>query len=126
MIEMTGILFIHYEQGCSPFLAFQNEKYIKYNQPKGYCKKCGLYFTNSENDEKYSGTEKYCNEGDHEEVIGDEWSYAGLHALTPGYHLIVYSNNEILYNNILTNDFENEMNKEWFYKNYKAQMDVCE
>jgi hypothetical protein len=112
--ELRGILFFHSETGTEGgYWAFQDEKYIQHDVPRGYCKKCGLWLRkqtgtvrverviplNEENIESVMKTCKLveppiCSEGEHEEEIGDQWSYEGMHVLKDGDYLTIYDKND--------------------------------
>lgn len=108
--EMRGICHAFFETGTEgTYWAFQDERHIKRNVVKSYCKKCGKYL-----DEQPAGavlkvlkvlplTEELleggaelqeCAEGEHVRDVGDEWSYEGLHILRTGDHLTIYEKDD--------------------------------
>jgi len=79
---LDGVLTFFSETGTEGGLwAFQDSQHMQKNVPKGYCKKCGIYLRDSQ---------PACLDGDHEELIGDAWSYDGLHILKNGDELTIY------------------------------------
>ena len=102
--ELTGFCYFHSETGTEGgFWAFQDEKFIKHNVPRGYCKKCGKWLKSDPNatiqpvriqplKEVLEGTERpFCKDGEHVEEISDEWSYEGMHILKTGDYLTIFS-----------------------------------
>jgi hypothetical protein len=107
---LEGVLFLHSETGTEGgYWAFQDSRYIQENVPRGYCKNCGIYIKeqsgplkvqrvtvlDEEMMREYERTGKIkekldCANGEHEEEIGDSWSYEGLHILQDGDHLTIY------------------------------------
>ncbi|MDP3640512.1 MAG: hypothetical protein Q8R53_04930 [Nanoarchaeota archaeon] len=107
---LEGVLSLHSETGTEGgYWAFQDSCHIQKNVPKGYCKNCGIYMKEQSgplkvtrvtvlDDEvmrEYGLTGKIkekpdCANGEHEEEIGESWSYEGLHLLQDGDHLTIY------------------------------------
>lgn len=104
---LEGICNFYFETGTEGgYWAFQDERYIQKNVPRGYCKNCGLYLREQEGalrveriypvDEAFlrSGelTERPdCPNNKHEEEFGDVWDYDGLHILADGDQLTIYN-----------------------------------
>jgi hypothetical protein len=107
---LNGVLFIYSETGTEGgYWAFQDSRYIQKDVPRDYCKKCGAYMKEQIgpiqiksvtvlDEEIMRGFDKTgkirerpsCADGDHEEDIGDSWSYEGLHILQDGDRLTIY------------------------------------
>ena len=104
---LGGVCTFHSETGTEGgYWAFQDEKFIKRDAPRGYCKKCGLWMrpqngviqatrvhtVSLDADGQIKADERpICADGDHEEYVGDEWSYKGLHILKNGDRLTIFS-----------------------------------
>ena len=103
--EYNGVIFLFSETGTEGgYWSFQDENYISHNEPRGFCKKCGLYLKNingsyktkEQLDDIISLLEKeqfslICDSDKHEEDIGDVWDYKGLYFLKNGDQLVIYS-----------------------------------
>ena len=107
---LEGILHLHSETGTEGgYWAFQDSRYIQKDVPRGYCNKCGTYMKEQSGslqvksvailDEEimreFENTGKIkkkpsCANGEHEEDVGDSWSYEGLHILQNGDRLTIY------------------------------------
>ncbi len=105
---IRGVLSFHSETGTEGgYWAFQDERFIQKNVPRGYCKKCGKWLRDQKGalmvlsvDEisvdEATGEFKAprrpeCIPDAHEEAIGDAWSYEGLYPLKDGDHLKIFS-----------------------------------
>jgi hypothetical protein len=93
---LSGVVFFWLEQGSEGrgCWSFQDERFIKKNVPSGWCRKCGKPMrsrSNRKNPEQLSlpGI-LYCLPDEHEERIGDAWSYEGSWTLENGDALTVY------------------------------------
>lgn len=100
VVVYEGVLHFHSETGTEGgHWAFQDANFITKNVPKGYCKKCGLYLKERDGTLRTEaqllsiskGQANYCAFGEHEEEIGDAWSYKGHHILKDGDYLNIYS-----------------------------------
>ena len=144
--KMKGVLDFHTETGTEGgYWAFQDERFIKQNQPFGYCDKCGIYFKYAEDHpEDLSEKQKSCI---HEEYVGEMWDYKGLHILRDGDHLKIFSKDkpeEIVWEGIIRlyvyppftqnvfglwihSDQGGEYREKWaerFFENYPAELKI--
>lgn len=86
---IEGVCAFHSETGTEGgYWAFQDSRHIEKNVPRGWCKKCGEILKNS------AWATNKCPNGEHEEYIGDLWSYDGLYILKDGDRLTIYSKDE--------------------------------
>ena len=143
---MKGVLTFHTETGTEGgYWAFQDERFIKQNQPFGYCKKCGISLKyTEEHPDKLSEKQKSC---EHEEYVGEMWDYKGLHILHNGDHLKIYSKDkpeEIVWEGTINlkeydpfvedvfgfwmhSDQIGEKREEWaerFFRDYPAELEI--
>lgn len=120
---LEGILSLHSETGTEGgYWAFQDSRHIQKNVPRAYCKNCGTYMKEQSGllkiqrvtvlDEEVirelelTGEIKEkpsCANDEHEEEIGDSWSYEGLHILQNHDHLTIYhpDNNEEVWSGVI-------------------------
>lgn len=84
---LVGVCHFHSETGTEGgWWAFQDERHIHKNVPRGFCKKCGKYLSY----QGKSSSDKWCADDAHEEYIGDLWDYEGMYILKDGDHLTIY------------------------------------
>jgi len=116
--SLRGVLTLHSETGTEGgYWAFQNERFIKKNVPRPWCKKCGKWLARQKsqniqvkrvlpaNDVLNDKEPSDCSNGEHEREIGDEWSYKGLHILKNGDKLTVYDiarPNEVVWSGVIS------------------------
>lgn len=138
---ISGLLVLSFEQGSEGrgCWSFQDERYIRKNIGRGYCRKCRKDLR-PQKDQPHpeqlplTGV-LYCLPDEHEEEIGDQLDYKGLYSLEDGDHLTVYDKenpSEIVWSgtvkigiNYVTStqeDVEQERWTEWFAKNYPAAL----
>ena len=103
---LKGVCCLHLETGTEgAYWAFQDEKFIKKNVIKPWCKKCGKYLKTQDSNIKVervlpvadalSGKKPTdCPDGEHEQETGEEWSYEGLHVLKNGDKLKIFSQSD--------------------------------
>ena len=87
---LKGVLTFHSETGTEGgHWAFQDERFIKKNVPRGWCKKCGKWLR-----VKPGVALPQCSDGEHQEDIADELSYEGLHILKDGDCLTIFAKDD--------------------------------
>ncbi len=106
-VTLTGFCDFHSETGTEGgYWAFQDKRCVVEGVGQGYCKKCGTWLpipVEPEGDARPQpigellqssqrfGHQPPCPDGEHEEMIGDAWSYEGLHILKDGDQLTIHA-----------------------------------
>jgi len=106
-VTLTGFCDFHSEASTEGgYWAFQDEHFIVKNIGRRYCRKCGLWLSSQDDlrdnarpqpmGEKLIEVKELfgnplCPNHQHEEMIGDAWSYEGLHVLKDGDQLTIHA-----------------------------------
>lgn len=165
-----GVCTFHTETGTEGgFWAFQDGQFIQKNVNRGYCKKCGLQLKERDGTLKSKTTllsavkelllddevheiereRTFCPVDEHEEKIGDAWSYEGLYVLKDGDYLKIYSKEDavkvVVWSGIIKlnqyqlftehafgwwihseqKGIDREKWAKWFFGEYPARLTIC-